>query len=116
MLRYISASIACAAAGEYSCLPLSGAKVGSKRIKEVWIAAAGGSDSMVDDFRVYVDTERVADIPKSATWGIKSATLDLLRRISIPLDVVLEVNELLRVAILSDAGGENYLTTVVYEV
>jgi len=115
MLRYISATITCAAAGEYECQPLSGAGPGKKKVKEVWIACKTATDTMVDDFRVYLDTERLVDIPKEMIWGIAAATIDLPRRIVIPLNVEVDVNELLKVAILSDAGTHNYHATVVYE-
>jgi len=116
MLRYISATITCAAAGEYHCLPLSGSGPGRKTVKEVWIAAVTAADTMVDDFRVYLDTERLADIPKQMIWGIPAATIDLPRRIIIPLGVAVEVNEVFKVAILSDAGTHNYAVVVVYEM
>lgn len=115
MLRYITATIA-AGAGENHCLPLSGSGPGRKTIKEVWIASTTAADTMVDDFRVYIDTERVADIPKEMIWGIPAATIDLPRRIIIPLDVVIEVNEILKVAVLSDSSLHPYVVTVVYEM
>jgi len=116
MRRYIPAPIA-AGAGENHCLPRSGSGPGRKTVKEVWIACAtAGADTMVDDFRVYLDTERLADIPKEMIWGIPAATIDLPRRIIIPLDVVVEVNEVFKVAVLSDASLHPYSVTVVYEM
>lgn len=116
MRRYISATITCAAAGEYECQPLSGAGPGRKRVVEVWIAAITAADTMVDDFRVYLDTERLVDIPKQMIWAIVATTVDTPRRIIIPLNVDIDVNELLKVAVLSDAGTHNYHATVVYEM
>lgn len=116
MLRYVTALIA-AGAGENTCLPLSGCGPGRKTVKEVWIACAtAGADTMVDDFRVYLDTERLADIPKEMIWGIATSTIDLPRRIIIPLDVVIETNEMLKVAVLSDASLHPYSVVVVYEM
>lgn len=116
MLRFKSDTIVCAGAGEYSCLPLSGAGPGKKKIIEVWIYAATATDTIVDDFRIYIDTELVADIPKEMIWGKNQTPTETSRRIVIPLGDTIEVNEHLKVAILSDAGTHNYETTVVYEM
>lgn len=115
MLRYVSSSIA-AGAGENHCLPLSGSGPGKKTVKEVWIASTTTTDTMVDDFRVYLDTERLVDIPKEMIWGIAALTIDSPRKIIIKLDVVVEVNEVFKVAVLSDASLHPYAVTVVYEM
>lgn len=112
---YKTVSVTCGAAGEFTEIGLSATGDKSKLVKQVVFNRNGAANADADDALVYLDTDKIADVPFEMVGGFGTLATHSTGPLTLDIGLRVDVNDTFKVGIRSDAGAANYLITVVYE-